>query len=99
MAVVGAEETMPILFKVPTLARALGIPYFPVTANMLLGLGLLPFPAKITIRVLDPVHLDVPPDQPRYSRSRVMDVAEEIRHTIQQALYDMLRTRRSVWTG
>jgi 1-acyl-sn-glycerol-3-phosphate acyltransferase len=99
MAVVGAEETMPILFKVPTLARALGIPYFPVTANMLLGLGLLPFPAKITIRVLDPVHLDVPPDQPRYSRSRVMDVAEDIRHTIQQALYDMLRTRRSVWTG
>jgi 1-acyl-sn-glycerol-3-phosphate acyltransferase len=99
MAVVGAEETMPILFKVPTLAKALGIPYFPITANMLVGFGLLPFPAKIKIKVLDPVHLDVPPDQPRYSRSRVMDVAEDIRHTIQQALYDMLRARRSVWSG
>jgi 1-acyl-sn-glycerol-3-phosphate acyltransferase len=99
MAVVGAEETMPILFKVPTLAKALGIPYFPITANMLVGFGLMPFPAKIKIRVLDPVHLDVPPDQPRYSRSRVMDVAEDIRHTIQQALYDMLRARRSVWSG
>jgi 1-acyl-sn-glycerol-3-phosphate acyltransferase len=99
MAVVGAEETMPILFKAPALAKALGVPYFPITANMLVGLGLIPFPAKIKIRVLDPVHLDVPPDQPRYSRSRVMDVAEDIRHTIQQALYDMLRARRSVWTG
>jgi 1-acyl-sn-glycerol-3-phosphate acyltransferase len=99
MAVVGAEETMPILFKVPTLAKALGIPYFPITANMFVGFGLLPFPAKIKIKVLDPVHLDVPPDQPRYSRSRVMDVAEDIRHTIQQALYDMLRARRSVWSG
>jgi 1-acyl-sn-glycerol-3-phosphate acyltransferase len=99
MAVVGAEETMPILFKLPTLAKALGIPYFPITANMFVGLGLVPFPAKIKIRVLDPVHLDVPPDQPRYSRSRVMDVAEDIRHTIQQALYDMLRARRSVWSG
>ena len=101
LAVIGAEETMPILFKVPTLAKLLGLPYFPVTANMLLlgPLGLLPFPAKMRIRVLDPVHLDEPPDQPRYSRSRVMDVAEEIRHQIQDALHDMLRTRRSVWSG
>lgn len=101
MAVVGSEEVMPILFKIPTLARALGLPYFPITANMvLLGpLGLVPFPAKIRIRVLDPVHLDVPPDQPRYSRSRVMDTSEEIRRSIQEALYDMLRARRSVWSG
>src|SRR6266545_3784834 len=35
IAVVGAEESMPIVFKVPQLAKALRIPYFPVTANML----------------------------------------------------------------
>jgi 1-acyl-sn-glycerol-3-phosphate acyltransferase len=99
LAVVGAEETMPILFKIPTLARALGVPYFPITANMFVGFGLVPFPAKIRIRVLDPVHFDVPPDQPRYSRSKVMDAAEDIRHTIQQELYEMLRARHSVWTG
>jgi hypothetical protein len=51
------------------------------------------------IRVLDPVHLDVPPDQPRYSRSRIMDTSEAIRNAIQQELYDMLRHRRSVWFG
>lgn len=102
MSIVGSEETMPILFKLPMLARALGVPYFPVTANMLaLGpLGIIvPFPAKMRIRVLDPVQFDVPPDQPRYSRSRVMDASEQIRQTIQDSLHDMLRRRRGVWSG
>ena len=35
IAVVGSEEAMPVLFRLPTLARALGVPYFPVTANLL----------------------------------------------------------------
>jgi 1-acyl-sn-glycerol-3-phosphate acyltransferase len=102
MSVIGNEETMPIVFKLPTLARALRVPYFPVTANMLaLGpMGILfPFPAKLRIRVLDPVRFDVPPDRPRYSRSRVMDASEQIRQTIQDSIYDMLRKRRGVWSG
>jgi 1-acyl-sn-glycerol-3-phosphate acyltransferase len=102
IAVVGAEESMPILFKVPSLARALGAPYFPVTANMAFGPvgALVHFPAKFKLRVLDPVSFDdVEPDQARYSRSRIMDESEAIRQQIQEALYDMLRTRRSVWLG
>jgi 1-acyl-sn-glycerol-3-phosphate acyltransferase len=101
IAVVGSEESMPVLFNIKFLAKALNVPYVPVTANMaLLGpLGFIPFPAKMRIRILEPVHLDVPPDQPRYSRSRVMDHAEEVRERIQNALYDMLRARRSVWFG
>ena len=82
--------------------RALGVPYFPVTANMLLfgPLGLLAyFPAKFKIRVLAPVHFEVSPNQERYSRSRVMDESERIRRLVQEALYDMLRKRRSVWFG
>jgi 1-acyl-sn-glycerol-3-phosphate acyltransferase len=102
IAVVGSEEAMPIIAKVPALAKLLGVPYVPITANMLafgpLGL-VLPLPAKIKVRVLDPVEFDVPPDQERYSRSRVMDEAEAIRVRIQDALYDMLQQRRSVWTG
>jgi 1-acyl-sn-glycerol-3-phosphate acyltransferase len=101
IAVVGSEEAMPIVYKSQPLAKLLGIPYFPITANMLAfgPLGLLHFPAKIKIRVLDPVHFDVEPDQPRYSRSRIMDESENIRQQIQEALYDMLRTRESVWFG
>ncbi len=106
IAVVGAEESMPTLANLTPLAKALGLPYAPITANMLafgplLGpLGsLLHFPAKFKLKVLDPIHFDVPPDQPRYSRSKVMDESEAIRQQIQETLYDMLRHRRSVWTG
>jgi 1-acyl-sn-glycerol-3-phosphate acyltransferase len=106
IAVVGAEESMPTMANIAPLAQALGIPYAPITANQLvfgpvlgpLG-GILHFPAKFKLRVLDPVHFDVPPDQPRYSRSKIMDESEEIRRRIQEALHDMLRVRRSVWRG
>jgi hypothetical protein len=83
-------------------AKVLGLPYFPVTANVVaLGpLGVLvPFPAKFTLRVLNPVSFDVPPDQERYSKSRVMEEAERIRSVIQESVYDMLSARRSVWFG
>ncbi|MFI5044976.1 MAG: lysophospholipid acyltransferase family protein [Acidimicrobiales bacterium] len=102
IAVMGAEESMPTLFRLPSLAKAVGLPYAPITANMMaLGpLGLVAyFPAKFKLRVLDPVHFDVPPEQERYSRSRVMDESEAIRDKIQNALYDMLRARRSVLFG
>lgn len=103
IAVVGNEEAMPIVVKSRRLAKLLNIPYFPVTANQLLlgpAAGLIvPFPAKFKLRVLPPVRFDVPPDQERYSRSRVMEESENIRRLIQEALYDMLRKRQSVWFG
>jgi 1-acyl-sn-glycerol-3-phosphate acyltransferase len=103
IAVVGAEESMPIIWKSPAVARALGAPYFPITANMLaLGpvLGAIGyFPAKFKLKVLPPVHFDVPADQERYSKSRIMDESEAIRVRIQETLYEMLRARHSVWRG
>jgi 1-acyl-sn-glycerol-3-phosphate acyltransferase len=103
IAVIGSEEAMPLLYKNATLAHLLGVPYVPVTANMLVFgpvLGLVvPFPAKFRLRVLEPVVFDVPPDQERYARSRVMEAAEAIRVRLQEAIYDMLRERRSVWFG
>ena len=102
IAVMGAEESMPILARSATLARLLRVPYLPVTANMLLlgPLGLLAyFPAKFRLRVLEPVYFDVPAGRDRYRRSRVMEESEAIRTRIQDALYDMLSRRRSVWFG
>jgi 1-acyl-sn-glycerol-3-phosphate acyltransferase len=103
IAVVGAEESMPILFKLPALGKALGVPYLPVTANqVLLGpvLGtLLHLPAKFRFRVLDPVTFDVEPNLERYPSSRVMEEADTIRQHIQAELYDMLAKRVSVWFG
>jgi 1-acyl-sn-glycerol-3-phosphate acyltransferase len=102
IAVVGAEESMPTLINLTPVAKVMGLPYCPITANMLAfgPLGpVLYFPAKFKLRVLDPVTFNVPPDQERYSRSRIMDESEHIRELIQSALYDMLRERQSVWFG
>lgn len=102
IAVVGSEETMPVLFRIPALSRLLRLPYFPVTANMVamgpLGV-VVPFPAKLRLRVLDPVTFDVPPDRGRYSRSKVMEAAESIRADLQKTVYDLVSERRSVWFG
>ena len=102
IAVVGSEEAMPVIFRLPTLARALGVPYVPITANLLamgpLG-AVVPFPAKFRLQVLDPVSFDVPADQERYSKSRIMEESERIRSYLQESVYDMLRDRRSVWFG
>jgi 1-acyl-sn-glycerol-3-phosphate acyltransferase len=102
IAVIGSEEAMPVLFRLPAVAKALGLPYFPVTPNMLLmgPLGVvMPLPAKFKLRVLDPIRFDVPADLERYSKSRVMDESERIRNLIQESVYDMLRGRHSVWLG
>jgi 1-acyl-sn-glycerol-3-phosphate acyltransferase len=102
IAVVGSEEAMPNLANVAPLARMLRVPYVPVTAQMLvLGpLGAFAFlPAKFTVRVLEPVHLDLPAGQERYSAARVVEEAEGVRQRIQDALHDMLRRRTSVWRG
>lgn len=103
IAIVGAEEAMPILFKLPALSKALGIPYLPVTANHLLFgplLGSVTYlPAKFKFRVLDPIWFDVAPLLDRYPRSRVMEEADAIRERLQQELYDMLASRVSVWFG
>lgn len=103
IAVVGAEESMPTVTKLPALSRALRLPYLPVTANhLLLGpvLGTVGyFPAKFKLRVLDPISFDVPARQDRYAKSRIMGEAEAIRIKLQETLYDMLSRRRSVWFG
>jgi 1-acyl-sn-glycerol-3-phosphate acyltransferase len=103
IAVIGNEEAMPILAKSSRLAKLLDVPYVPLTANMFLfgpvGGLMMPLPAKFRLRALPPVHFDVPTDQERYNRSVVLDHSEAIRTSIQDALYDMLRSRRSVWFG
>jgi 1-acyl-sn-glycerol-3-phosphate acyltransferase len=102
IVVVGNEEAMPVIAKSVTLAKVIGVPYVPLTANMLLfgPLGLVAYlPAKFKLRVLDPVYFDLPPDQRLYPRSRVFEEAENIRQRMQENLYDMIRQRRSVWFG
>jgi 1-acyl-sn-glycerol-3-phosphate acyltransferase len=98
-AIVGAEETYPIIGNVPTLARLLGLPYFPVTPTFpLLGpLGLLPLPSKWLIEFGAPVPTDDLGPGAADDPMLVFDLTDQIRQTIQQTLYSLLVQRRSVF--
>lgn len=102
VAIVGAEESMPLLSKVSWLARPLGLPYIPVTPTLpWLGLlGLVPFPTKWTIDFGPPIDLSqYGPDELLRDRVALNRVNEELRTTV-QALIDKRRaTRKSVWNG
>ena len=105
IAVVGAEESMPILFKLSRLSgRALGRPVppghrQPPPARARCWGPSLHLPAKFRFRVLDPISFDVEPELERYPRSKVMEEADAIRRELQEELYDMLAKRASVWFG
>ncbi|MHB1987703.1 MAG: lysophospholipid acyltransferase family protein [Acidimicrobiales bacterium] len=103
IAVIGAEESMPIVYRSPAAAKLLRLPYLPITANHLLFgpvLGSLVYlPAKFRLRVLDPVSFAVEPGLGRYPRSQVMEASEAIRKNLQENLYDMVAKRRSIWFG
>jgi 1-acyl-sn-glycerol-3-phosphate acyltransferase len=100
VAVVGAEEAAPIFAHVGALQRLTRLLYFPITPTFpALGLlGMLGYlPAKFRIRFLEPVRTDELGEEPWHHKALVQSLAEEIRATIQEALYDELGRRRSVW--
>jgi 1-acyl-sn-glycerol-3-phosphate acyltransferase len=57
VAVVGAEEAHPVLFKIETVAHAVGLPFVPVTPTFpwLGPLGLVPLPSKWSISFGAPI--------------------------------------------
>ncbi|MDG4768166.1 lysophospholipid acyltransferase family protein [Solwaraspora sp. WMMD406] len=94
VAIVGAEETYPMLADIAPLARLLGLPYFPVTPTFpwLGPLGLVPLPSKWLIEFCPPIpttQLADHADDPLV----VFNLADQVRETIQQALHRLLERR------
>jgi 1-acyl-sn-glycerol-3-phosphate acyltransferase len=102
VAVVGAEEAMPIFAHVPLLQRLTGLIYFPINHAFphfgLLAAGMY-LPAKFKIRFLEPVELDRYGPDAADDVAFVQQVADDVRARIQVALNEMLRERNSVWFG
>jgi len=101
VAVVGAEEAMPVFAHLKLARRLTGLLYFPVTPGFPhLGLlGAIYLPAKFKIRFLPPVRTDDMGEAPWEDPALVQTVAQQVRATIQEELLDMLGKRRSVWFG
>jgi 1-acyl-sn-glycerol-3-phosphate acyltransferase len=100
VSVVGSEEIYPMLADLAPVARALGMPYVPVTPfwPWLGPLGLLPLPSKWRIEFHEPIHVEEYAPEAADDRNLVMALADEVRETIQKGVYANLKRRRSVFT-
>jgi 1-acyl-sn-glycerol-3-phosphate acyltransferase len=100
-AVIGAEETNPMLYRIEYLSKALGLPYVPVTPTFpLLGpLGMLPAPSKWIIAFGEPMRFEGYGPEAADDHVLVGRLSERVRSAIQGMLDRGLKDRRSVWFG
>lgn len=101
VAIVGAEETNPLLFRVEALAKALGLPYLPVTPTFpALGpLGLLPAPTKWQIIFGEPIDFTSHGRDAAEDELLVGKLTERVRATIQGMVDRAASARKSVFFG
>ena len=99
VSVVGAEEAHPILFKLTTAARAIGLPFVPVTPTFpwLGPLGLLPLPAKWHVRFGAPLATDRLGAHAAEDEVLVSRMTEELRGQIQSMVDAERRARGGVF--
>ena len=102
IAVVGAEEAMPIFAHLRPLQRATGLIYAPLNhafPHFGLAAGAMYLPAKFRLRFLEPVRLDDHSPEDADDEALVQTLANDVRARIQAAVDDLLDSRRSVWFG
>ncbi len=102
VAVVGAEEAMPIFAHVPLLQRMTGLIYFPINhafPHFGLAAGLMYLPAKFKIRFLEPVDLSGYGPADAEDVALVQSISEDIRAAIQREVDVLVASRESVWFG
>ncbi|MCF6746682.1 acyltransferase family protein [Blastococcus sp. KM273128] len=99
-AIVGAEEIYPMIGNARTLARLLGLPYFPVTPTFpLLGpLGLVPLPSKWLIAFGAPIETASYGPAAAEDPMLVFNLTDQVRETIQHSLYQLLLQRKGVFS-
>jgi 1-acyl-sn-glycerol-3-phosphate acyltransferase len=99
-AIVGAEEIYPMIGNARTVARLLGLPYFPVTPTFpALGpLGLVPLPSKWLIAFGEPIETASYGPAAAEDPMLVFNLTDQVRETIQQSIYQLLLQRSSVFS-
>ena len=98
-AIVGAEETNPILYRFDNLSKLLGLDYLPVTPTFpLLGpLGLLPAPTKWRMLFGEPISVEEYGPSAADDHVLVGRLSERVRASINGLLETGLRRRRGIW--
>jgi len=100
-AIIGAEETGPLLYREEMLSRWFGLPYLPVTPTFpwLGPVGLVPAPTRWII------YFGPPLSWSQYGPGAAGDdvlvgrLAQHVREQIRQMIDEGLKARRNVWLG
>lgn len=99
VAIIGAEEIHPIIWKSETLAKPFGLPFIPFTPTFpwLGPLGLVPLPSKWRIIFGKPVSFArfTPADAEK--EPLVQKHAERVRTTVQRMIDAELAKRTNIW--
>lgn len=101
IATVGGDEIFPNFVNVKSMARLTKMPFFPVTTTfpwLPFPLMFVPLPVRWLIKIHEPIKLDYPPEKAN-DRKLTLKIAREIQYTIQRDLNELLRERKSVFSG
>lgn len=100
-SIVGAEEIYPMIGSIKPLAKALGLPYFPVTPTFPhLGLlGAIPLPSKWIISFGEPIQTASYGSGAADDPMIVFELTDYVREVIQQTLYQLLLERGHPFLG
>jgi 1-acyl-sn-glycerol-3-phosphate acyltransferase len=98
-AIVGAEETNPVLYRFDNLSKLLGLDYLPITPTFpwFGPLGLLPAPTKWRIIFGEPISVAEFGPQAAQDHVLIGRLAERVRGAIKDLLDTALRRRKSIW--
>ena len=102
VALIGAEEAMPIFAHLKPLQKLTGLIYFPLTPSFPhfgLAAPFLYLPSKFRIRFMEPIDMSEYPLETIDDPAEIQVISERIRSRIQHQLEEMLEARESVWTG
>lgn len=94
VSVIGAEEQYVSLGNFGSLARAFGMPNFPILPQILLPGGQLPLPTKYRITFGEPMTFEGDPDD---DDAIIEEKVAKVRGTIQSMLNRGLKERRSIF--
>lgn len=101
IATVGGDEIFPNFVNAKGLAQFLKMPFFPITSAfpwLPFPLMFVPLPVRWLMKVHPPIKLDYPPERAN-DRKLTLGIAREIQYTIQRDLNELLRERKSVFSG
>lgn len=101
VATVGGDEIFPNFCNIKTFAQILRMPFFPVTLTfpwLPCPLPFVPLPIRWLFKVHKPIDLGYPPEKAS-DRKLCSRIAKEIQYQIQRDMNELLRERKSAFTG